>query len=379
MKLLYVCSWNKVKEKTWSGTTYSLYEALNKKKEVQDLNVNINKIDKILLVLSSIFKITLKNGKLSVPYRFSPLREKLYKSKLNRLLKNSKKDDIVLQVGEYGICENHTYIYQDLSIDSLMYYKENKSDLFKYSNFEDYSIEYLKRRRDEQIEFYKNADGIFTMSKWLANNLVQVSNIDYKKVHWVGAGVNINIDDIKEIKKENNKILFVGRDFFRKGGDLTYEAFKILKREYMPNAELYIAGPQKWPMDDMITGVKFLGDVNSSELSKYFNMCDIFCMPSRFEAYGLVFIEALVFGLPCIARNEFEMPNFIKDGYNGFLIENDDASFLAKRMYELLNNKEIKENVLSNREEYISKYSWNGVADRMLAIINKERSKNIND
>ena len=41
-------------------------------------------------------------------------------------------------------------------------------------------------------------------------------------------------------------------------------------------------------------------------------------MPSYFEAYGLVFIEALTYGLPCIGRNAFEMPNFIQDSEKVF-------------------------------------------------------------
>ena len=49
-------------------------------------------------------------------------------------------------------------------------------------------------------------------------------------------------------------------------------------------------------------------------------MCDVFCMPSYFEAYGLVFVEALTFGLPCIGRNCYEMPYFIEDGKTGLLL-----------------------------------------------------------
>ena len=48
-------------------------------------------------------------------------------------------------------------------------------------------------------------------------------------------------------------------------------------------------------------------------------MCDVFCMPSYFEAYGLVFVEALTFGLPCIGRNCYEMPYFIEEGKTGLL------------------------------------------------------------
>ena len=212
------------------------------------------------------------------------------------------------------------------------------------------------------------------MSKWLANNLVEYSGLPKEKVHWVGGGINLDISKIELHKKTNNKILFVGRDFFRKGGDLVYKAFKELRKE-LPEAELYIAGPSKWPLDECDENVIFLGDISYDKLSEYFNKCDIFCMPSRFEAYGLVFIEALVYGLPCIGRNEFEMKEFIKEGENGFLIDVDDELILANKMKELLSNKEIKENVVNSREEYIKMYSWDTVADRIMKVLIKDKSK----
>ena len=109
------------------------------------------------------------------------------------------------------------------------------------------------------------------------------------------------------------------------------------------------------------------------KLSYYYNICDIFCMPSYFEAYGLVFGEALVYGLPCIGRNNFAMKEFIQDGYNGYLIEKDDPYELAKKMFDLLNDDKIKSNVENNRGYYIEEYSWDTVAERIIKVINTDQ------
>lgn len=373
MKVLYTCAWDKDKEKTWSGTTYSLYKALRTKIILKDVDVRLSKSEKLLMKLSRLSSLRLKNGKIKISYYFSSLRPKIYQKKLDKLIKDDN-EAIVLQIGEYGVCKNKAYVYQDLSLDSLFYFKKNKNQLFQYSGFENYSDKDLNRRRNEQLKFYENLEGIFTMGKWLSKNLVEYTKIPKEKVHWVGGGINISLNKIKNKNKTNSKVLFVGRDFFRKGGDITYNSFKILKERYMPNAELYIAGPKEWPLKEKIDGVIFLGDISTDKLSNYFNQCDIFCMPSRFEAYGLVFIEALVYGLPCIGRNEFEMKEFIKDGYNGYLINNDDVEILAKKMYDLLNNKEIRKNVIKNRENYIKQYSWDTVADRIINVINTSKN-----
>ena len=98
-------------------------------------------------------------------------------------------------------------------------------------------------------------------------------------------------------------------------------------------------------------------------------MCDVFCMPSYFEAYGLVFVEALTFGLPCIGRNCYEMPYFINDGKTGLLLENDDPHELASLMQQILDNDTFSQNVVSNRPNYIQEYSWSTVAERISSII----------
>lgn len=374
MKLLFASTWSKQREKTWSGTTYSLYNALSSKIEVRDIDLTLNKLEKMLVKLFSLKNFKMNNGKISIKSDFSSILFKVYKRKLGKKIDNINTP--VLQIGDYGVSKNDTYVYQDLSVDSLIYYKNKHNDLFNFSTFQDYDEKDLLRRQKKQKEFYENCNGIFTMSKWLSKNLVEYSKISSDKVYWVGAGINIDVNNIKNINKSNNKILFVGRDFMRKGGDLTYQAFKILKEKYIPNAELYVAGPKTWPMDNMIEGVIFLGDLPASQLSHYFNICDIFCMPSRFEAYGLVFIEALVYGLPCIGRDEFEMNEFIQDGYNGLLIKNDNIDELALKMYNLLNNDEIKENIVRNRQKYIKEYSWDTVADRIINVIRNDNKLN---
>lgn len=366
MKIAYICIWDKKKEKTWSGTTYSLFESLKKYIDINDFDVNYNKLELFIVFIKKSFQ------KLINKYAFNLNGSKFIQRKINKICTINNKD-IVLQIGDLGTCNNDSYIYQDLSVESLLYFKKNKPDAFKYSGYNDLSNEkIISKKLKHQQNIYNNCKGIFTMSKWLKNNLINYSGIPKNKVHYVGAGANVKIENIKNYKKNGRRILFVGRDFFRKGGDLTYEAFKVLKERYISDAELYIAGPKKWPLNNKIDGVKFLGDLSYDELSYYFNMCDIFCLPSRFEAYGIVFVEALIYGLPCIGRNDFAMKEFISDGVNGYLVDTETPEELALKMNQLLKNKQITLNVINNRNYYIDKYSWETVAKRMIQIIKED-------
>lgn len=368
MKINYICEWEKDKTLTWSGTTYSLYKALGKRCFINDYDIALNWFEK---KLAKLFQIRLIGNKIETNKISSKLEKKLHENKTKKM--NLQTEEYTLQIGDYLVVNENSYVYQDLSIDSLIYYKSKNINLFQYSGFQYATDKDLEKRRAMQYEVYKNSKGIFTMSKWLRDNLINYTGIEENKVHHVGAGINIDVKQIKHLPKNNNKILFIGRDFYRKGGDLVYNAFNILKQEYNKDAELYIIGPKEWPLENKAEGVEFLGDISYDELIYYFNKCDIFCMPSRFEAYGLVFIEALVYGLPCIARNEFAMKEFIKDGYNGYLIDEDNENELAIKMNNLLNNSEIKQNVLDKREEYIKEYSWDTVANRIISIMKKSK------
>ena len=181
--------------------------------------------------------------------------------------------------------------------------------------------------------------------------------------------MNIDTDRINESRKERKRILFVGRDFERKNGPLTLAAFEILLQK-KSDAELYIAGPSTLEVTN--ENIHFLGDISSEELADYYNLCDVFCMPSKFEAYGLVFIEALTYGLPCIGRNAFEMPYFIDDGVTGRLLGNENPNELAELMYELLTEEAYYDNVRRKREGYLKEYSWDTVADRIERIIESD-------
>lgn len=88
-----------------------------------------------------------------------------------------------------------------------------------------------------------------------------------------------------------------------------------------------------------------------------------------FEAYGLVFVEALTFGLPCIGRNCYEMPYFIEDGKTGLLLQHDNPRELATLLSRILNDESFSRTVAANREKYLKDYSWDSVAARIFKVI----------
>ena len=92
--------------------------------------------------------------------------------------------------------------------------------------------------------------------------------------------------------------------------------------------------------------MKFLGDLSRENVVKYIKESDVFVLPSRFETFGVVFIEALALGKPIIASRCGGPEDIVKQG-NGLLVEVEDIDGLSKAMqhmyneYEKYNHKDI--------------------------------------
>lgn len=363
-----ITKWGKNKADTWSGTPLGLLLGLQNihgVNKVKDVAISTNKIQKIFCkVVSGIGKVLHIN-------ECEVTEHKIDDKIVKRLLSECHTEPNIVFTEYLSQHIDNSYLFIDCSVDFAYRCQNDEESFSKYVPLRKtgkYSLINVRRKRADF--FYKKCKGIFTMGQWIADDLIQNTKIEEHKVHCVGGGCNISIEQVDNSKKQGNKILFVGKDFERKGGFLVLEAFEKLNAKFPGKYQLYIAGPKEWPgKGEIPQNVNFLGLKTTDELVEYYNLCDIFVMPSYFEAYGIVFAEALIYGLPCIGRNAFAMRDFISEGENGHLINEDNAEYLAQKMYELLSNEEIRNKVMQNKEKYAEKYSWESVAKRITDVI----------
>ena len=361
-KLYYIAQWGNDRRKAWSGTYYSLFESLKDKFELIDTPMEQSFSTKI--------RNALVRRNLFVKYDFT----------LSDLKKSGKKvlssiDDTrfcTLQFAELPMRKDaHNYVYLDMCpryIEEVLLTDPVIKEHYFRKNAD---MKALRKRCETQEAFLKECAGIFTMGEWLAKYIVERLGVDPERVHCVQAGVEINTESIKPDRK-GNKILFVGKDFDAKGGYLVVEAFRILREKYMKDAELYILGPANNPLKEDYPGVFYKGVVPYDEVIRFYNICDVFCMPSYAEPFGKVFIEALCSGLPCIGRSILSMNEIIRHGVNGYNIDKDDPEMLAKYMNDLLHDDEIRKYVEEHGPEWQKQYSWENVASKIAEIIGQD-------
>ncbi len=358
---------------TWSGTSYSLSKALSNYVNIITLDLQEDRVlrhlDKLCIRLGGIARLS------HLGLICGTVHDLILSVKANFLL-NKYRNNPVLEIGIDVRIHNKYYIYQDLSYavlaDSI---NELSMNLDKTSGGAriNLSDKELQRRIRVQRNEYKKASKVFFMGQWVTKRMKELYPELTDKFLAVGGGLNPEFQVNKRTSErvKENAIIFIGFDFQRKAGDLVMEAFHLLREKYLENASLYIVGPENITMDSKYEehNIILLGKLDRDKLGAVLEKCKVFCMPSRFEAYGLVFIEALCYGLPCIGRRKYEMPYFIRDGYNGLLIDDDDIAEIAEKMHILLSNNTFQNNVANNTAFYCKQYSWDNVAQRILSSI----------
>jgi len=154
------------------------------------------------------------------------------------------------------------------------------------------------------------------------------------------------------------RILFVGRLEARKGIDIVLDSAVRLAAsgydfELRVVGDTSIVGPTgatyreefERGHPDLAEQVLFLGRVDDEVLRKEYANCDVFVAPSRFESFGLILLEAMMFSKPVVATDIGGMREILHDGESGILIPPDDADALTSALQRLLDLPRLRREV----------------------------------
>lgn len=235
----------------------------------------------------------------------------------------------------------------------------------KYPQWASWPREIEKWVRLEK-KLYQNAKTIFTTNENVRKSLIKDYGVPENKVITVGYG--LTFDNLPEFEKtyDGKTILFIGMDFERKGGFILLEAFKKVKQA-IPDACLVIIGPDKDTLKINQPGVEILGCIRDRKIiEENYKKASVFVMPSLCEPFGLVFLEAMAYKLPCIGTNVDAMPEIIEDGKTGFLVPLNDINSLANKLINLLRDPALMNRIGTDAYSTLKlKFSWFNVANRI--------------
>jgi glycosyltransferase involved in cell wall biosynthesis len=173
-------------------------------------------------------------------------------------------------------------------------------------------------------------------------------------------------------------LLFVGRLASNKGLVELIGALATLRREY-PDAQLVLVG-EDGGMGDAVRrravelgvagAVHFTGFVRDERrLASAFSEARILVLPSEYEAFGLVLLEALAHGTPVVASRVGGIPEFVPDGKAGVLVPPLDEAALGQALLSLWPDERRRRDLGAyGRTEVVPKYRWDAVVDRLERI-----------
>ncbi len=220
---------------------------------------------------------------------------------------------------------------------------------------------------------YDRMDAIFPMSRWLADSFIRDFGVDASKLHPVGAGINLpQVADVGARTYERPEILFVGRDFKRKGGDTLLEAFRTVRRE-LPDAQLTLIGPALSGLPDGVRCEGFVSKDTPDGLNRLlaaYTRASIFVLPSLYEPFGIALAEAMAHKLPCIAADNCAMPEIVDDGATGYVVPMADSAALARRMLALLKDAgQCRQMGEAGHARYLAQFTWDRVTGRITDVL----------
>ncbi len=166
----------------------------------------------------------------------------------------------------------------------------------------------------------------------------------------------------------SHPIVFIGRLIRRKAADVLIQACSLLK-DRCPGMKIKIAGEgvemnalKKMVHEMRLSGeIEFLGTVRGEEKVRLLADALFLVCPSREEPFGIVNLEALASGLPVVAARVGGIPDIIKDGINGFLIDADNPQQMADKMYLLMQDVALRIRMSENALQSSYRFDWSKV------------------
>lgn len=364
MKISFVTTYNAHDVQNWSGVGYYLSKALaDQHNEIQyagDLDMKFRKILKVKELFYSTLGYRYKrNRELFVARHYAAQAAK----------KISVFADIILSPGTIPIAylevDKPKVFYTDACFAGIIDF---------YPAYTNLPLETIRSGHAIERAALSSCSLAIYSSDWAAQSAIKSYAVNPDKVKVVPFGANIECNrtyvDIKEIIKSRSRntcrLLFLGVDWERKGGNLAVNIMKSLNNSGL-NTELHIAGIRSLPFKDLPENIIDHGYISKSskegrdKIQALIAQSHFLVLPTRAEFFGIVFCEASSYGVPSIATQVGGVPTAVRDNINGKLFplsatEVDYSNYILNLFNDYNQYEQL---ALSSFNEYQNRLNWN--------------------
>ncbi|RJP56872.1 MAG: glycosyltransferase family 1 protein [Candidatus Auribacter fodinae] len=232
---------------------------------------------------------------------------------------------------------------------------------------------HAKRRKLLLPLLFKKIKKFVAVSHNTKNNLLRLQSIPERKLTVIHNGIEISRFQVSFDKEEFRRqhgispntfiIGFVARLEDEKGCDLLLTALAKVKEKINRDFHLLLFGQgskeKEWKELTAELGlhenVTFMGVL--PDITRYFNIFDLFVLPSRLEPFGLVILEAMACSVPSIAFEVGGIPEFLRHEQDGYLIPPFDTDIMADRIISLINSNILRNSLGTNARKRVEDFS----------------------
>jgi N-acetyl-alpha-D-glucosaminyl L-malate synthase BshA len=224
----------------------------------------------------------------------------------------------------------------------------------------------------------KNAGAAITLTEDMKKEMTKIYSRD---ISVIPNGLDIN--KFNNLSKENIRrsmnisndekiIIFVGRLHPIKGVEYLIESMDFIRQNDVKTKLIIVGdGVGRKKLEklvnkfDLSKNVLFVGIISNEDIPKYLTLSDILVLPSLKEGFPNILLEAMASGLPIVATNVGGIPEIIKNGENGFLVEPKNPKAISEKVLSLFENNEIRRMIIEKNREDAKKYNWENITEKL--------------
>lgn len=252
--------------------------------------------------------------------------------------------------------------------------------------------DYFTKRLNIENEIIKHSALIISLADTGKQDLHRLYGCPFEKSTVIPGGVNLKkwklleknkAREVLNLKEEDFVLLYVGRLEWRKGIGTLISAGNLLNKE-IPNLKILIVGGQifgrnknkedskeykrlqkKAKQEKIEDIVRFTGRIDNSRLPVFYSASDILIIPSYYEPFGLVSLEAMASKIAVVASRVGGLVNIIEEGETGLLFDPRNPLKLKEKVLMLYRSQDLTEKLIQNAYEKVKKYSWESIANQI--------------
>jgi D-inositol-3-phosphate glycosyltransferase len=253
------------------------------------------------------------------------------------------------------------------------------------------------QRIEGEAEVMTFADRLVAATPLERAQMVWLYGADAAKIHVVPCGVDTNFfqpvpaEEAKHmlgLPPSRRVVLFVGRIEPLKGIETLLRAMALVAPEipcWQDDLSVIIIGGAPGAGIDQVNAelarlqelraelgiedlVTFQGAKDQDTLVYYYSAAEMVVVPSHYESFGMVALEAMACGTPVVASKVGGLAFSVQDGETGFLVPNDDPQALASKIRLLLADPSLRQRLGQQAASWASRYSWGSIADQVLDV-----------